>query len=106
MLYGALTTLLPLVVKASSVKLLRRTIGAGMARPVSMASRLSVLQLLPTGKTPQPLAVERAVVDQLDSNDVARGAGYIMDACTRSDGLVSGTAPAYGNDKLIVEIRN
>ncbi|KAH6634762.1 hypothetical protein B0J18DRAFT_30121 [Chaetomium sp. MPI-SDFR-AT-0129] len=39
-------------------------------------------------------------------NDVARGGGYIMDACSRSDGLVSGTAPAYGNGNLIVEIRN
>ncbi|KAK4148359.1 hypothetical protein C8A00DRAFT_19799 [Chaetomidium leptoderma] len=39
-------------------------------------------------------------------NDVARAGGYIMDACTRSDGLVSGTAPAYGNGNLIVEIRN
>jgi hypothetical protein len=106
MLYGALTTLLPLASKASGVKLLRRTTGAAMVRPVSMDYHLAVITLLPTGKTPQPLAVERAVVDQLDSNDVARGAGYIMDACTRSDGLVSGTAPAYGNDKLIVEIRN
>ena len=65
-----------------------------------------MLQLLPIGKTPQLLAVERAVVDQLDSNDVARGGGYIMDACSRSDGLVSGTAPAYGNGNLVVEIRN
>ena len=106
MLCGASTTLLPLVAKANAVKLRRRRIGAATVRPVSMDSRLSVLRLLPTGKTPQTLDVERAVVDQVDSNDVARAGGYIMDACSRSDGLVSGTAPAYGNGNLIVEIRN
>jgi hypothetical protein len=71
-----------------------------------MDYHLAVITLLPTGKTPQPPAVKSAIADQLDSNDVARGGGYIMDACTRSDGYVAGTAPAYGNGNLIVELRN
>ncbi|WYZ36480.1 hypothetical protein EsH8_XV_000033 [Colletotrichum jinshuiense] len=38
-------------------------------------------------------------------NDVARGAGYVMDACTRADNLVQGSEFAYGNGNLLVWIR-
>lgn len=39
------------------------------------------------------------------SQDVARGAGLIMDHCTRADGKVRGANPAWGNGNLIVDIR-
>ncbi|KAH6838539.1 hypothetical protein B0I37DRAFT_358291 [Chaetomium sp. MPI-CAGE-AT-0009] len=38
-------------------------------------------------------------------NDVARGAGKIMDSCTRADGTVRGANAAWGNGNLIVDIR-
>ncbi|KAK6540725.1 hypothetical protein TWF694_008116 [Orbilia ellipsospora] len=38
-------------------------------------------------------------------NDVARGAGQIMDKCTRGDGTVRGANAAWGNGNLIVDIR-
>ncbi|KAI8237879.1 hypothetical protein K4K54_009225 [Colletotrichum sp. SAR 10_86] len=38
-------------------------------------------------------------------NDVARGAGYIMDACTLKDNTVQGSEFAYGNGDLLVWIR-
>ncbi|KAM0196150.1 hypothetical protein ACHAPI_005877 [Fusarium lateritium] len=37
--------------------------------------------------------------------DVARGAGLIMDRCTRGDGTVRGQNPAWGNGNLWVDIR-
>ncbi|RGP78706.1 hypothetical protein FLONG3_3161 [Fusarium longipes] len=37
--------------------------------------------------------------------DVARGAGLIMDRCTRGDGTVRGQNPAWGNGNLMVDIR-
>ncbi|KAI4726290.1 hypothetical protein E4T49_05915 [Aureobasidium sp. EXF-10728] len=36
--------------------------------------------------------------------DVARGAGLIMDACTRGDGTVMGQNPAWGNGNLLITI--
>ncbi|KAG5662690.1 hypothetical protein KAF25_005108 [Fusarium avenaceum] len=38
--------------------------------------------------------------------DVARGAGLIMDRCTRGDGTVRGQNPAWGNGNLWVDIRS
>ncbi|KAK2064118.1 hypothetical protein LY76DRAFT_587829 [Colletotrichum caudatum] len=38
-------------------------------------------------------------------NDVARGAGYVMDYCTRADNTVQGAEFAYGNGNLLVWIR-
>ncbi|KAK1980103.1 hypothetical protein LZ30DRAFT_782986 [Colletotrichum cereale] len=38
-------------------------------------------------------------------NDVARGAGYVMDHCTRADNTVQGAEFAYGNGNLLVWIR-
>ena len=38
------------------------------------------------------------------SNDVARGAGFVMDQCTRPDGTVEGSEYAYGNGDLLVRI--
>ncbi|KAF9877054.1 hypothetical protein CkaCkLH20_05320 [Colletotrichum karsti] len=38
-------------------------------------------------------------------NDVARGAGVIMDHCTRADNYVQGSEWAYGSDVLLVHIR-
>ncbi|EFQ27390.1 hypothetical protein CGRA01v4_04466 [Colletotrichum graminicola] len=38
-------------------------------------------------------------------NDVARGAGYVMDHCTRADNTVQGSEFAYGNGNLLVWIR-
>ncbi|KAF4460673.1 hypothetical protein FALBO_12540 [Fusarium albosuccineum] len=38
--------------------------------------------------------------------DVARGAGQIMDNCSRGDGKVKGQNPAWGNGNLIVDIRS
>ncbi|KAF9769050.1 hypothetical protein IL306_013606 [Fusarium sp. DS 682] len=46
--------------------------------------------------------------DQTSSSscrDVARGAGFIMDRCTRADGKVRGQVPAFGNGNLLVDIR-
>ncbi|KAF5685723.1 hypothetical protein FDENT_6058 [Fusarium denticulatum] len=37
--------------------------------------------------------------------DVARGAGLIMDRCSRGDGKVRGANPAWGNGHLLVDIR-
>ncbi|GAB1310114.1 hypothetical protein MFIFM68171_00324 [Madurella fahalii] len=37
--------------------------------------------------------------------NVARGAGQIMDLCTRGDGTVRGQTPAWGNGNMIVDIR-
>ncbi|RDL37124.1 uncharacterized protein BP5553_04557 [Venustampulla echinocandica] len=37
--------------------------------------------------------------------DVARGAGQIMDACSRADGTVMGQAPAWGNGSMILSVR-
>ncbi|KAK4156113.1 hypothetical protein C8A00DRAFT_41381 [Chaetomidium leptoderma] len=37
-------------------------------------------------------------------NDVARGAGYIMDHCTRADNTVQGSEYAHGNGILLVRI--
>ncbi|KAK7425871.1 hypothetical protein QQZ08_007585 [Neonectria magnoliae] len=36
---------------------------------------------------------------------VARGAGLIMDRCSRGDGKVRGQNPAWGNGHLMVDIR-
>ncbi|KAF5608577.1 hypothetical protein FOVSG1_005871 [Fusarium oxysporum f. sp. vasinfectum] len=47
--------------------------------------------------------------DQTSSSpcrDVARGAGLVMDRCTRADGKVRGQNPAWGNGHLMVDIRN
>lgn len=41
----------------------------------------------------------------MNSNDVARGAGKVMDNCSRGDGTVMGQNPAFGNGNLIVTIR-
>ncbi|KAK3385356.1 hypothetical protein B0H63DRAFT_543672 [Podospora didyma] len=38
-------------------------------------------------------------------NDVARGAGFVMDHCTRADNTVQGAEFAYGNGNLLVWIR-
>ncbi|KAL0943484.1 uncharacterized protein CTRU02_201371 [Colletotrichum truncatum] len=38
-------------------------------------------------------------------NDVARGAGYVMDHCTRADNMVQGAEYAHGNGNLLVWIR-
>ncbi|TDZ30026.1 hypothetical protein C8035_v003496 [Colletotrichum spinosum] len=38
-------------------------------------------------------------------NDVARGAGYVMDHCSRADNMVQGAEYAYGNGNLLVWIR-
>ncbi|RFN49166.1 hypothetical protein FIE12Z_6599 [Fusarium flagelliforme] len=38
--------------------------------------------------------------------DVARGAGLIMDKCTKPDGRVKGANPAWGNGNLIIDIRH
>ncbi|EPS35341.1 hypothetical protein H072_11320 [Dactylellina haptotyla CBS 200.50] len=38
-------------------------------------------------------------------NDVARGAGQILDRCTRGDGTVRGANEAWGNGNLLVDIR-
>ncbi|WYZ42694.1 hypothetical protein EsH8_VI_000393 [Colletotrichum jinshuiense] len=38
-------------------------------------------------------------------NDVARGAGFVMDSCTRADNTVQGSEFAYGNGNLLVHIR-
>ncbi|KAJ3957185.1 hypothetical protein N0V92_006260 [Colletotrichum tropicale] len=38
-------------------------------------------------------------------NDVARGAGFVMDYCTRADNTVQGAEYAYGNGNLLVWIR-
>ncbi|KAF4456559.1 hypothetical protein FALBO_15381 [Fusarium albosuccineum] len=38
--------------------------------------------------------------------DVARGAGLVMDRCSRGDGKVRGQNPAWGNGHLMVDIRN
>ncbi|KAF4962559.1 hypothetical protein FSARC_9337 [Fusarium sarcochroum] len=38
--------------------------------------------------------------------DVARGAGLIMDRCSRGDGKVRGQNPAWGNGNLVIDIRN
>ncbi|KAK2024962.1 hypothetical protein LX32DRAFT_568971 [Colletotrichum zoysiae] len=35
-------------------------------------------------------------------NDVARGAGFVMDHCTRADNTVQGSEFAYGNGGLLV----
>ena len=35
---------------------------------------------------------------------MARGAGKIMDACSRGDGTVMGQNPAFGNGNFIVTI--
>ncbi|KAF4339489.1 hypothetical protein FBEOM_6610 [Fusarium beomiforme] len=46
--------------------------------------------------------------DQTSSSpcrDVARGAGLIMDRCTRADGKVRGQVAAFGNGNLLVDIR-
>ncbi|KAK6538579.1 hypothetical protein TWF694_010157 [Orbilia ellipsospora] len=37
--------------------------------------------------------------------DVARGAGQILDRCTRGDGTVRGANEAWGNGNLLVDIR-
>ncbi|KAF6832374.1 hypothetical protein CPLU01_06199 [Colletotrichum plurivorum] len=37
-------------------------------------------------------------------NDVARGAGFVMDHCTRADNTVQGNEFAYGNGNLLVWI--
>lgn len=39
------------------------------------------------------------------SNDVARGAGFVMDHCTRADNTVQGGEMAYGNGNMEVWIR-
>ncbi|KAF9876631.1 hypothetical protein CkaCkLH20_06039 [Colletotrichum karsti] len=39
-------------------------------------------------------------------NDVARGAGAVMDSCTRADNMVQGAEFAYGNGNLLVHIRS
>ncbi|KAF9871383.1 hypothetical protein CkaCkLH20_11030 [Colletotrichum karsti] len=39
-------------------------------------------------------------------NDVARGAGYIMDSCSRADNTVMGSEYAHGNGDLLVWIVN
>ncbi|KAJ4168712.1 hypothetical protein NW754_010640 [Fusarium falciforme] len=36
---------------------------------------------------------------------VARGAGLVMDRCSRGDGKVRGQNPAWGNGNLMVDIR-
>ncbi|KAJ4320926.1 hypothetical protein N0V84_005630 [Fusarium piperis] len=36
---------------------------------------------------------------------VARGAGLVMDRCSRADGKVRGQNPAWGNGHLMVDIR-
>ncbi|KAM5350271.1 hypothetical protein ACJ41O_006776 [Fusarium nematophilum] len=38
--------------------------------------------------------------------EVARGAGLVMDRCSRADGKVRGQNPAWGNGHLLVDIRN
>ncbi|KAH0429048.1 hypothetical protein CKAH01_06163 [Colletotrichum kahawae] len=38
-------------------------------------------------------------------NDVARGAGLVMDSCTRADNTVQGAEKAWGNGNLLVWIR-
>ncbi|KAG7406284.1 hypothetical protein Forpe1208_v014475 [Fusarium oxysporum f. sp. rapae] len=38
--------------------------------------------------------------------DVARGAGFIMDKCSRGDGKVRGANEAWANGNLLVDIRN
>ncbi|ORY58553.1 uncharacterized protein BCR38DRAFT_352921 [Pseudomassariella vexata] len=38
-------------------------------------------------------------------NDVARGAGRVLDLCSRGDGTVKGQTPAFGNGDLIVDVR-
>ncbi|CAJ0542593.1 Ff.00g001560.m01.CDS01 [Fusarium sp. VM40] len=38
--------------------------------------------------------------------DVARGAGFIMDKCSRGDGKVRGQNEAWANGNLLVDIRN
>ncbi|KAF5618713.1 hypothetical protein F52700_12233 [Fusarium sp. NRRL 52700] len=38
--------------------------------------------------------------------EVARGAGVIMDKCSRGDGRVRGANPAWGNGNLLVDIRS
>ncbi|KAK1965919.1 hypothetical protein LY78DRAFT_79406 [Colletotrichum sublineola] len=40
-----------------------------------------------------------------DCNDVARGAGFVMDHCSRADNTVQGAEYAYGNGNLLVWIR-
>ncbi|KAG8672245.1 hypothetical protein FPOAC2_05617 [Fusarium poae] len=37
--------------------------------------------------------------------DVARGAGFILDKCTRGDGKVRGANEAWANGNLLVDIR-
>ncbi|KAM0426053.1 hypothetical protein ACHAPT_008684 [Fusarium lateritium] len=37
---------------------------------------------------------------------VARGAGLVMDRCSRGDGKVRGQNPAWGNGHLMVDIRS
>ncbi|QPC59212.1 hypothetical protein HYE67_001443 [Fusarium culmorum] len=41
----------------------------------------------------------------LCSQEVARGAGLILDRCTRGDGKVRGANEAWGNGNLLVDIR-
>ncbi|KAF3932149.1 hypothetical protein ABW20_dc0108109 [Dactylellina cionopaga] len=49
--------------------------------------------------------LDRGQNTQSSCQDVARGAGQILDRCTRADGTVRGANAAWGNGDLIVDIR-
>ncbi|KAJ6259912.1 hypothetical protein Dda_5556 [Drechslerella dactyloides] len=49
--------------------------------------------------------LDRGRNTQSTCRDVARGAGQILDRCSRGDGTVRGANPAWGNGNLLVDIR-
>lgn len=53
-----------------------------------------------------PLGCQHANLSARHSNDVARGAGYVMDHCVRAGSdWVQGSEYAHGNGNLLVRIR-
>lgn len=67
-----------------------------------------VLRQLLLGKPTLQIVVRfaRVITNSFDSQDVARGAGFIMDKCSRGDGKVRGQNEAWANGNLLVDIRN
>ncbi|KAF3912522.1 hypothetical protein ABW20_dc0108144 [Dactylellina cionopaga] len=49
--------------------------------------------------------LDRGQNTQSTCRDVARGAGQILDRCSRADGTVRGANAAWGNGNLLVDIR-
>jgi len=65
-----------------------------------------LLRIGKPGQSPASLETRLMLTMMPSSNDVARAVGFILDRCSRNDGMVQGSDFAYGNGNFQIQIRN